>query len=222
MAAVLGSLWRRPRRQDLVRLAWGLVVGVFLQAIIGGITVMVELKWQSVALHFLASMVLLGVALVLVRRSREPEGPYVRVVSTATQRIAQLIFVVTCWVLLAGTFVTGAGPHGGDEKATRLDVPIPTVARLHGFSVIVLIALVLLLFARLRAERAPAESLRAIEVLLAVGAIQAGIGYFQYFNGIPALVVGFHVLGATLVFGAAQWLQFTLRAPVGVAVESSD
>lgn len=40
----------------------------------------------------------------------------------------------------------------------------------------------------------------ALEVVIAVGFIQAAIGYVQYFNGVPALLVGFHILGATLFF----------------------
>ena len=30
--------------------------------------------------------------------------------------------------------------------------------------------------------------------------IQAAIGYFQYFTGVPALLVGVHVAGATLIW----------------------
>ena len=31
---------------------------------------------------------------------------------------------------------------------------------------------------------------------------QAGLGYTQYFNGVPPVLVGFHVAGATAVFSA--------------------
>ena len=40
----------------------------------------------------------------------------------------------------------------------------------------------------------------ALELLIAVGFVQAAIGYVQYFNGVPALLVGLHILGATLFF----------------------
>lgn len=40
----------------------------------------------------------------------------------------------------------------------------------------------------------------ALEGLIAIGFIQAAIGYVQYFNGVPALLVGFHIAGATLFF----------------------
>ena len=43
---------------------------------------------------------------------------------------------------------------------------------------------------------------------------QGILGYVQYAQGIPELLVGFHVAGAVLVFGSVQWLQFELRVPV--------
>ena len=214
MIAVLGSLRRSPRRRDLVWLSWSLVGGVFLQALLGGLAVLVKLKWQSVALHFLASIVLLSAGLVLYRRSGEGEGPYIATVSRRSVLAGRVILGVSSAVLIAGTLVTGAGPHGGDAKATRLTWAIPTVARIHGALVWTLVGCVLALVVMLHKERAPAPAMLAVEMLLGVIVLQGSLGYYQYLNGIPALAVGFHVFGAVLVFSSAQWLQFTLRSPV--------
>jgi heme a synthase len=50
---------------------------------------------------------------------------------------------------------------------------------------------------------------------------QAAIGYWQYLTGIPALLVAFHVLGATVVWIAVLRVWLSLHAPapapVGVA-----
>ncbi len=213
-AAVLGSVWRTPRRRDLLWLSISLVAGVFAQAIIGGIAVLVQLDWIAVAVHFLASMVLLAAAVVLHHRAGEAPGPYRTVVGTQARWLARAILVVGSWVLVAGTFVTAAGPHGGDAKAKRLGWAIPTAARLHGVSVMILLALIVAFVALARRERMPAAALQAIEMLLAAGVVQAGIGYFQYFNGIPAVVVGFHVAGAAIVFACVVRLQLVLRVPV--------
>src|SRR4051812_28831288 len=43
IAAVLGSLFRAPRRRDLIWLSLGLVAGVIGQIVLGGITVLVDL-----------------------------------------------------------------------------------------------------------------------------------------------------------------------------------
>ena len=74
IVAVLGALWRVPRRRDLIVLALGLVGGVFLQAVLGGMTVIFELRPELVMAHFLLSILLLANAIVLHQRAGEPEG----------------------------------------------------------------------------------------------------------------------------------------------------
>ena len=52
---------------------------------------------------------------------------------------------------------------------------------------------------------------------------QAGIGYVQYFTGVPELLVGVHILGATLVWIAALRLHLGVRLPLpGVRHGSPD
>ena len=75
IVAVLGSLVRVPKRKDLVWLSVGLVAGVFAQAVLGGLTVLFDLKPGFVMAHFLLSIVLLTNALVLVRRAGQPDAP---------------------------------------------------------------------------------------------------------------------------------------------------
>ena len=73
IAAVLGSLWRTPRRRDLTLLSLGLVAGVLGQIVLGGITVLVDLHPVAVQSHLLLSMVLVATAVTLVRRAGEPD-----------------------------------------------------------------------------------------------------------------------------------------------------
>jgi cytochrome c oxidase assembly protein subunit 15 len=40
--------------------------------------------------------------------------------------------------------------------------------------------------------------------------IQGVIGYTQYFTHLPAVLVGFHVVGATLVWSTALWFHHGL------------
>jgi cytochrome c oxidase assembly protein subunit 15 len=172
---------------------------------------MVELAWVSVMGHFLLAIGLVGVALTIHQRAGEPEGPARLVVSGTSRAMARVVYVLTIWVLVAGTFVTAAGPHGGDIKAKRLTWPIQDVARVHGVSVNVLIAATLVLILLFWRDRAPGRVMRTAEVLVALMCVQAVIGYVQYLNAIPALLVGFHVAGAVLVFGAVHQLQLELR-----------
>src|SRR4051794_33411196 len=112
--AVLGSLLRRPRRRDLTWLSLGLVAGVIGQIVLGGITVLVDLNPFAVASHMLLSQAIVACAVVLVRRAGEPDGRRRPVVSTTTRRLTWALTMVTGAAIVAGTVVTGAGPHAGD------------------------------------------------------------------------------------------------------------
>jgi cytochrome c oxidase assembly protein subunit 15 len=187
--------------------------------VLGGITVLVDLAWVSVMGHFLLAIALVGVALTLHRWGEEPVGPVHRLVTSRTLLAARGVYVLTVWVLVAGTLVTAAGPHGGDRDAKRLDWPIADVARVHGVSVVVLIAATVVLISLLWREHAPPRVLRTAEVVIASMCAQAVIGYVQYFNEIPAVLVGFHVAGAVLVFAAVHQLQLELRRRDALAPE---
>ena len=209
--ALLASYWRVPRRRDLTLLAW-IMFGLFwCEAILGGISVKVHLAWVSVMGHFLLAIALVGIALVMHRRATESDGPRRLVVPPWLYRFALAVYALTIWVLVAGTLVTAAGPHGGDREARRLSWPIGDVARVHGISVDVLVAATLVLVVLLVRTRAPRRVLVAGSATLGAMVAQGVLGYIQYAQQIPALLVGFHVFGAVLVFGTMQQLLLELR-----------
>jgi cytochrome c oxidase assembly protein subunit 15 len=213
IVAVLGSLVRVPRRRDLVWLSVGLVVGVFAQAVLGGLTVLFDLAPQFVMAHFLLSIVLLADAIVLHWRAGQPDGPARPVVSRRTVLLGRVLLIAVCVVLFTGTVVTGAGPHSGGGKhddVKRLDLAIPQVARVHGTMVVAFCALVLLTLWLVRRDRGPRRVQRAVTILLVVLVAQAGVGYAQYFNNIPPLLVGIHIAGATAVFAATLAVYLSL------------
>ncbi|MGH9226354.1 MAG: COX15/CtaA family protein [Acidimicrobiales bacterium] len=228
--AVLGSLLRQPRRRDLTWLSLGLVGGVVGQIILGGLTVLFELKPQFVMAHFLLSMVLLANAVVLHHRAGQPDGDFDgegvvvrRVVPVDLVRMGWIVVVAAGLAVFLGTVVTGSGPHGGDPDVERLPLAVPDAARAHGAGVVLFLAVTVVTLLRLRKAGAPASLLRAGEVLLAVSVAQAGVGYAQYFTGVPVLLVGIHIAGAAAVWGAAVRfrLAFTVRAPGGAAAAAS-
>ncbi|MEY2417994.1 MAG: heme a synthase [Actinomycetota bacterium] len=192
IAAVLGSLRREPRRQDLVWLSWGLVVGVIGQIVLGGITVLFDLNPALVACHFLLSIALVTDAVVLHHRSCDVPSTRPRPDIT---RMTWAILVAALAVIVVGTVVTGTGPHGGDEKAHRFQFVLTDVARVHSLLVWVLVALTVWLALRTRH--------RAVMVLLAVEVAQGAIGYTQYFMGVPAGLVAVHIVGVLAVWIAA-------------------
>lgn len=196
--AVLGARHRTPIRRDLIRWAWGLVAGVLGQILLGAITVRTHL-WPPVVMgHFLLSIALIWNSVILTWRADPHLIPNRPPVSTTLVRLAWIAATLATTVIFTGTIVTAAGPHGGDETAERLDIAIPTAARVHGITVVALVSTVVLI--ALLARRIPdAEGVRR-RADLALGWLlaQAGIGYLQYFNDVPPLLVGLHIAGATL------------------------
>lgn len=203
--AVLGSLLRVPRRRDLTRLSLGLVAGVVAQVLLGGLTVLLHLKPQIVMAHFLVSMVLVANAVVLHHRASQPDGPLRAVTSAPTRRMAQVAAAAAALALAWGTVVTGAGPHGGDPDVERLDFFVPDVARLHSLSVLVFLGVTLFTLVRQRREGAPRSLLRRGELVLVVAVAQALVGWTQYLTGVPVLLVGVHIAGATATWAAVVW-----------------
>jgi cytochrome c oxidase assembly protein subunit 15 len=206
-AAFAGAFARRPYRRDLARLGALLVAGVFAQALIGGMVVLLDLQWQSVSLHFLASIALVYGGLELWRRAGEDGSARRLAVHRRVRAAAEVVFGVAIVLLFAGTLVTAAGPHGGDADVERLGWPVADAARTHGLVAWLLVVCTLGLLELARRHGA-AETFRRASVLLAVLAAQGALGYVQYLNAVPPVLVGVHVFGAVCVFAAASWMRF--------------
>lgn len=199
--AVLGSLWRTPRRRDLTWWSWSLVAGVLAQIVLGGLTVLFELSPPFVMGHFLLSAVLVGCATVLHHKAGEPDGGHRRPVATDEIRLLSKVLVVAASVVLVtGTVVTGSGPHGGDEEVARLDFFVPDVVRLHAIAVWILLAGTVWTYLLARKGGASPIVDRALQVLVGLIVVQGGIGYVQYFTGVPVGLVAAHVVGSMLVW----------------------
>jgi len=217
IVAVLGSVLRRPRRRDLIWLSVALVVGVFAQAVLGGFVVIFGLEPLFVMAHFLLSMALLADAVLLADRARRPEGRARPVVDHQVVVLGRLALVAVVGVLVAGTVVTATGPHGGDEEAERFGFALPDVARVHGIAVLVFLALIVAIFWMLDRRGAPDEARRRLSAVLVVSLGQGAVGYIQYFNDIPEVLVGIHIAGATAVAALTLWFYvglFAVETPV--------
>jgi heme a synthase len=205
----------RPHPPLVERMAWALPLGVVAQALLGGITVLTGLSPYTVAAHFLLSMVLIGAAVVLYERVRIPPpadtpsdaepGPdddAAAAPSRGLQHATTALLVVAAVVLVLGTVVTGAGPHGGDVTAPRFGVDIRTMAIAHADAVWALVGLTIALVA-VTWRSGPPPLRRAVRVLFVVELAQGALGYTQYALGIPAWLVAGHILGAALLWTAA-------------------
>jgi cytochrome c oxidase assembly protein subunit 15 len=71
-------------------------------------------------------------------------------------------------------------------------------------------ALLLVLLWVLWRANAPAVVQRSGQVLLAVMVAQGFIGYTQFFTHLPAVLVGIHVFGASMVWATVLWFHHGL------------
>jgi heme a synthase len=200
--AVLVSHRVRPKRRDLVALAWSLVVGVVAQVIIGGIVVLTGLNPYANMAHFLVSLLLIGSALVLYRRAAVSAiEPWWRHVSVIESRYLALMAFLSVTAIVTGTVVTATGPHAGDENAVRFGFSLEAVARVHGTAVMATLVVLLLLMWRTR-RSTDVDFRDSLAMVAFVGFAQAGVGYLQYFTGVPVVLVAAHIVGAVSLFVA--------------------
>jgi cytochrome c oxidase assembly protein subunit 15 len=120
--------------------------------------------------------------------------------------ITKLLLPILVWntllVLIAGTVVTGSGPHAGDDQAERFNFDARVVSWIHADLVIALLVLTALLFLITRHTGLNLLHKR-VGLFLIVALLQGLIGYVQYFTGLPVVLVALHLLGATLVWVSA-------------------
>jgi cytochrome c oxidase assembly protein subunit 15 len=200
IAAVLGSLFLAERKRSLTQLSLGLVVGVLAQVILGAIVVLTGLNPFANMGHFLLSMVLIGNAIVLYRKSRVAQNP-VFDSSPQERKYLLTIGVLFACAVISGTVVTATGPHAGDENAVRFGFSITSVARVHSFFVLLSLLVLLLVLLKVRKSPQTREFLeQRLASFLGVGLLQALVGYVQYFNGIPVILVASHLFGAALIW----------------------
>jgi cytochrome c oxidase assembly protein subunit 15 len=198
-------------RRELFGLGAIQILGILAQALLGGITVLTGLNPATVAGHFMLSILLIAAALSL-RQRIYGYSPLKLITTKLTKNLARALVILTFMVLVAGTIVTGSGPHAGDSTAERFPLDARTVSWIHADLVIALlgIAVALLISIQVGESGATRELLgKRIKVFLLASLLQGAIGYTQYFTGLPELLVAFHILGSILVWLSAWNLAIT-------------
>ena len=193
----------RTGRRDLRLLALGQIAGIFGQGILGGITVLTKLNPISVASHFILSIILIAAAQSLVTRTHSA-----KVALPQRSNYLTAHTLLTFIVIVAGTLVTGAGPHAGDSETPRLDIAVELVAGIHGYLVVVLILLTLAGIYK-RFSNFADNTQRLLAIFLAITLAQGVIGYAQYLLGVPEGLVILHLLGSSILWIAAWRVRLT-------------
>lgn len=206
--AMLVYLWNlRKERRDLFLLALGLLASIPAQAVIGGITVLTNLNPWVVGLHFLVSMALVVIATLLVNRAYGRTGRHATAQLPALpgvlRPVAAAVALFSALAVMLGVVVTGSGPHAGDADAPRNGLDWDLFSHIHAVPAYVITAGTLFALVLVVVRRIQGPFRTSVLFLLAVTLLQAVIGFTQYYNGIPALLVGAHMLGAALLMSAA-------------------
>jgi cytochrome c oxidase assembly protein subunit 15 len=208
---VVAALRRVPYRRDLTLLSCGLVVGILGEAVLGAIVVYSKLNPYAVMTHFTLGIAVLSVAFVLASRAGRAPGRGSLMVGRRELHLGRAAMALLVVAVVAGTATTAAGPHAGGSGAKRLPVALTDMARTHSGIVLALGSLVLVLLYLLEHTGAPGPVIHKGRLLLAAMVVQGIVGYTQYFTHLPALLVGVHVLGVTVVWGAMYMFVDGLR-----------
>jgi len=175
------------------------LIGILGQGVLGGITVLTDLHPIPVASHFLLSVFLIAGAISL---RYEMVGIVKQKADGIVATLMPVLIWLTLFVIVAGTIVTGSGPHAGDENAKRFGFSPRVVSWLHADLVIALVVLTLILWLITRVSQNTVIH-RYLSIFLLISLSQGLIGYIQYFTGLPEILVAAHLLGATLVWASA-------------------
>lgn len=214
VVALVATVKWSKNRIDRRRVRWIAIwqlLGIFGQAILGGITVLTKLNPIPVSGHFLLSIVLIGGGLSL--RHRMLDRPRV-VALPITWNMVRVVTVLAALVVTVGTLVTGSGPHAGDIQAKRYPFAPREISYLHADLVIALVCLAIGLLLIIRVSEtgeSKTRLTRALEIFLITSLAQGFIGYVQYFTGLPESLVALHLLGATTVWIAAWNIYLTAK-----------
>ncbi|HEX4678853.1 MAG TPA: COX15/CtaA family protein [Gaiellaceae bacterium] len=189
------------------RLAFLTFFGTLLQAPLGALTVHYGLNPWLVLSHFLLSVVVLtlGVVLALEVRGRERTRLPAWVPS-----LGVLVGVAGAVLIVSGTLATAAGPHPGSVVVRRLWSFQPAIYWHVRATAVFGIAFALLLVWLVR-NRAP--QVRGALVLLGLLLVQMVIGEIQYRTHLPWWLVLVHVTVAVTVWAALTAFVFSLWRP---------
>lgn len=207
---------RRTMKSQRFGLTWPavlLILGIIAQALLGGVTVLTGLNSWVVGAHFLVSGVLISIASILVWRVYSPKH---EPISYASVLLAWPIFIVGWVTVIVGVVVTGAGPHAGDASTPRNGLDLETWQHYHSWPAYVMTALVLvsliLAWRSVPRNQLSNPAVKSLGILLIVSILQGVLGVIQANMGVPALLAGVHMLGASLIISLLTFQLLALRS----------
>ena len=205
----------RKNRRDFFWLTLLIGLGIPAQAVIGGISVLMQLNPYVVGLHFIVSIVMIVLSTVLVFRVYNGNAPRTWILSPSGLSLPRIVWLAAVFqivTIILGILTTGSGPHAGDAGAPRNGLDGGILQSLHSYPAYVAVGLTLLAIAMASRAHQLAER-NALLMLLAVNVAQIVVGIVQSRTGLPPLLVGIHMLLACLVAAGTTNALLNLRKP---------
>ena len=207
VVAVYVAVRAAHRRREIIMHALIQGLGIVAQAVIGGISVWLQLAWWSVALHFLPSMLLVWLAAILYLRIGDAVPA--RTYSSGLRLLGAVFAAGIALVLTTGTLVTGAGQHSGDAAVgedSRLQVPLELIAHVHAWVLYASLAILVVLVVLLRRSGAPAAVQKTGWALVGIIVAQALVGIAQFRLGVPRWSIPIHVCLSSVIVAVSSLL----------------
>jgi cytochrome c oxidase assembly protein subunit 15 len=203
VAAVLS----RGTRKVLSTAIW-LIVGIFLQAIVGGISVLTQLNPWVVGLHFVISSAMISVAAIQLWRVYSPT---VTPSISAERRLSSVLIIAGSAAILIGIVVTGSGPHAGDLKAPRNGLDSELWQHYHSYPAYIALGLGLILLWMVRRRDVDGFASRLVFWTFFALAAQACVGIAQARLGLPVALVLVHMTLASIFVALLTLQRLALR-----------
>ena len=185
-----------------------LILGIVLQAVVGGISVLMALNPWIVGLHFVISGVLITIASLQLWRTYAP-----KVTPFTNQEfwLSRAIPANGVVAVLLGVVVTGSGPHAGDADTPRNGLDSTLWQHFHSYPAYLTLALAALQLFLVRRRDVDGYASRLTFWTVVCLVLQAGVGVAQSRLGLPVELVIIHLTLASVFISLISFQVFVYK-----------
>lgn len=210
---IIAARLQREPVPAITRWAWVQFWLVVLNAVIGGVTVWVKLNPFMVAGHFLAATLLLTAAAITWDKTQNLIAGEHPASTGKLKALGTIMLAANAVLVIAGTAVTGSGPHAGDSAdVPRMGFDWLGITVFHALVAVLSLATVVVMWRTANQQQLASVSRKA-KMYVLVFAGQGLIGIVQALTHLPELLVVCHLVGSALVWIGAIRLLLASHAP---------
>jgi len=173
-----------------------LIAGILLQAVVGGISVLMALNPWIVGLHFVISGALIAIASLQLWRAYSPA---VTIFENREFTLSRAIAAFGTLAVLVGVVVTGSGPHAGDAETPRNGLDTELWQHFHSYPGYITLALTAIQLFLVRRRDVDGYASRLTFWTLICLIFQALVGIAQARMGLPIQLVLLHIMLASIL-----------------------